>query len=71
MALHYFMSTHWEFKNNKFLGLSKCLNEEDESSFQFDNFITADIKSYFINCMYGTMGLRIYILRKYDKIFVE
>lgn len=52
LALHYFITTHWVFKNAKFLELSTVIRPEDED-FQFDRFVTGDVRKYFITCMYG------------------
>lgn len=53
LALHYFITTHWIFKNAKFLALNDLIKPEDIIDFRFDRFVTGDIRKYFIACMYG------------------
>lgn len=53
LALHYFITTHWIFKNAKFLQLNDIIKPEDNDDFRFDRFVTGDIRKYFIACMYG------------------
>lgn len=55
LALHYFITTHWVFKNAKFLALNDIIKAEDNDDFRFDRFVTGDIRKYFISCMYGTV----------------
>lgn len=52
LALHYFITTHWVFKNAKFLALNDIIKPEDDD-FRFDRFVTADIRKYFIASIYG------------------
>lgn len=53
LALHYFITTHWIFKNAKFLALNDIIKSEDNDDFRFDRFVTGDIRKYFIASMYG------------------
>lgn len=55
LALHYFITTHWVFKNAKFLALNDIIKPEDNDDFRFDRFVTGDIRKYFISCMYGKL----------------
>lgn len=55
LALHYFITTHWVFKNAKFLALNDIIKREDNDDFRFDRFVTGDIRKYFISCMYGKL----------------
>lgn len=58
------MRTHWVFKNAKFLALNDDVMEKDAVDFQFDRFVTADIRKYFIAGMYGA---RRYLLNEKDE----
>ncbi|XP_055297752.1 putative fatty acyl-CoA reductase CG5065 [Sitodiplosis mosellana] len=64
LALHYFITTHWVFKNAKFLALNDIIKTEDNEDFRFDRFVTGDIRKYFIACMYGA---RRYLLNEKDE----
>lgn len=59
MALHYFITTHWVFKNAKFLELNDLVRPED-ADFRFDRFVTGDIRKYFIACIYGKHATKLY-----------
>lgn len=60
LALHYFITTHWVFKNAKFLALNDIIHPVDNEDFRFDRFVTGDIRKYFIACMYGTLNHHIF-----------
>lgn len=57
LALHYFITTHWVFKNAKFLALNDIIKPADNDDFRFDRFVTGDIRKYFISSMYGKLTL--------------
>lgn len=63
-ALQYFIRTHWTFKNHKFLKLHDSILPDDIDHFRFDNFVTYDVREYFLSCI---LGARRYLLNEKDE----
>ncbi|KAG4068331.1 hypothetical protein HA402_007851 [Bradysia odoriphaga] len=64
LALQHFIRTHWVFENDCFLKLHNDIKPCDIKSFRYDNFITVDVREYFMDCM---LGARRYLLHEKDE----
>lgn len=64
LALQHFIRTHWVFENDCFLKLHNDIKQSDLKSFRYDNFVTADVREYFLDCM---LGARRYLLHEKDE----
>lgn len=64
LALQHFIRTHWVFENECFLKLHDDIKQTDLKSFRYDNFVTADVREYFLDCM---LGARRYLLHEKDE----
>jgi hypothetical protein len=61
MALAYFMTKSWVFKNDKLLGLRTKVPPCDSKHFQLDALETIDTETYFKNALEGG---RLYLLKE-------
>ncbi|KAJ6639260.1 putative fatty acyl-CoA reductase [Pseudolycoriella hygida] len=64
LALQHFIRTHWVFENDCFLKLHNEIKSSDLSNFRYDNFVTADVREYFLHCI---LGARRYLLHEKDE----
>lgn len=64
LALQHFIRTHWVFENEGFLKLHSTIKPCDIKNFRYDNFVTVDVREYFIDCM---LGARRYLLHEKDE----
>lgn len=53
LALKYFVTNSWEFKNDNFISLSEILRAEDLKAFSFEDCFTFDVIHFIKICLSG------------------